>query len=371
MATLAATAPMQVDQQESRSLRAKKEIWHLEQEIIASLVQVEANPPIDNLVIGDNPLFHLMRDNHHDVFSFSSKPELFGGVDVRFPSCEDEDEEGVTTNANQPGVATYVIMDRRSMEVIYHDHQHFVLDMPYIPAYLAFPAIAPLETLIHRQFEQHPELTPQAILTNGNGILHPRHAGIACFLGTRTNIPTIGVSKSLNYDEAGWTADRLKNSVDHFLKELHDAIDQNPQTLAVQLCRCRGLILKRTCEDPTNSSNRDVPTTVASAPQSFDRKKILQNLAPYCYGVAIPLKGDKEDTRFQLLGCALVGHGGQIATSAKSDPVSGTVDPIFVSVGSRISLQRAVQITASLSMERVPEPVRQAEEYSREMLYKM
>jgi deoxyinosine 3'endonuclease (endonuclease V) len=344
----------------------------LEQEIVASLVQVETDPPVDNLVISDNPLFHLMRDDHHDVFSFSSKPELFGGVGVSFP-CE---EEGVTTTIkNQQAVAAYVIVDRRTLEVVYHDHEYFVFDIPYMPAYLAFREIAPLQVLIHRQAQKRPDLTPQAILVDGNGILHPRHAGIACFLGTRTNIPTIGIGTSLLYEGDWWTGETLNYTVDNFLKELHDAIDQNPQTLAPHLSRFRGLIMKKTGEDPTtcsssSSSNDYVPPAVAAIPQAFDRNKILQDLAPFCNGVAIPLKGEKDDTRFPFLGCALVGHGGQIAPSSRTSPVAGTAEPIFVSVGHKISLPRAVQITASLSMARVPEPVRQADLYSREMLRK-
>jgi hypothetical protein len=41
----------------------------------------------------------------------------------------------------------------------------------------------------------------------------------------------------------------------------------------------------------------------------------------------------------------------------KSSPVAGTSQPIFVNVGHKISPQKAVQITASLSLARVPKPV--------------
>ena len=137
------------------------------------------------------------------------------------------------------------------MKVVYHDHEFFTLNVPYIPTYLAFREIHPLEKLVHKQVQQRPEITPQAILVDGNGILHPRHAGIACFLGTRTNIPTIGIGKSLLY-EGGWTRENLADNLDTFLKDVCDVIHQNPTTLAQQLQRYRGCILKKISgQDPT------------------------------------------------------------------------------------------------------------------------
>jgi deoxyinosine 3'endonuclease (endonuclease V) len=384
------------DVEMSKAMRSKKEIWNLEQEIVASLVQVDGDPPVDNSVIGDNPLFQLIRDDYKDVFSFSSQPELYGGVDVSFPPTDDD-----------LAVAVYVIIDKRSMTVVYHDHEYFSLEIPYIPCYLAFREIRPLELLVQRQVQRRPDLTPLAILVDGNGILHPRHAGIACFLGTRTNIPTVGIGKSLLY-EGGWTRDNISNSLDIFLRELRDVIDQNPQTLAPQLSRYRGMILRKKGEsDPTNSgvsgasssSSSDlmdngngtiVETSVipidhrkfdghwqndgdgrhggAAEGDTAKRTQILQDLAPFCNGIAIPLKGTHDDQRFPVLGCAIVGHGGQIAARGRSQPFSGSSKPIYVSVGHRLSLPKAAQIAASLSLGRIPEPVRQADLYGRELL---
>jgi deoxyinosine 3'endonuclease (endonuclease V) len=99
---------------------------------------------MDNSAIGDNPLFHLVRDGHRDIFSFSSKPKLYEGFDVSFPS---EQHEGVDT-AYQEAVAVYVVVDRQTMEVLYGVHEYFVLTIPYMPTYLAFCEIAPLEVLV-------------------------------------------------------------------------------------------------------------------------------------------------------------------------------------------------------------------------------
>jgi deoxyinosine 3'endonuclease (endonuclease V) len=384
------------DVEVNKSLRVKKELWNLEQQRVASLVQVDDDPPIDTSVITDNPLFQLIRDNDHDdVNSFSSQPELYGGVDVSFPPTDDEQS-----------VAVYVIVDKRSMTVIYHDHEYFSLDIPYIPNYLAFREIQPLELLVQRQMQQRPDLTPLAILVDGNGILHPRHAGIACFLGTRTNIPTIGIGKSLLY-EGGWTRENLLESLDRFVREIHDVIDENPQTLAHQLSRNRGLILKKLgksdLESPMNKDsnytyakvssvisiyhpNREIDQAkdgkghcagAADSENALSKRTImLKHVAPFCSGIAIPLAGQGGDDnmlpqRFPILGCALVGHGGQIAvTSGRNSrrAFAGSSKPIFVSVGHRLSLSKAVQIAASLSLARIPEPVRQADLHGRELL---
>lgn len=132
------------------------EIWKLEQELVASMVQVDEEPSIDTSTIPDNSLFHVIKDDHHDVYSFSSTPEFYGGVDVSFPEEEGND-----------AVAVYVIIDKRSMECIYRDHIYFSLRVPYVPTFLAFREIEPLQKLVLKQVEDHPDLTPKAILVDG------------------------------------------------------------------------------------------------------------------------------------------------------------------------------------------------------------
>eukprot|EP00980_Cylindrotheca_fusiformis_P006345 scaffold1356_cov123-Cylindrotheca_fusiformis.AAC.26 len=345
---------MDQDHSKPEISNGRLEMWKLEQEVVSSLVEVDADPTINPSIVPDNPLFFVVPDDHQDFYSFSSSPELYGGVDVSFPEKEGDD-----------AVAVYVIIDKRNMKRVYEDHEYFALEIPYVPTFLAFREIEPLQRLVHKQVQHHPDLTPKAILVDGNGILHPRHAGIACFLGTRTNIPTIGIGKSLLY-EGGWTRENIAIAMDQFLLNIHDAIKQNQDSLSSRLSHVRGTIVLKNPPNPSDQKLRTPSAEGSSAESTIDRKDLLQQLAPLCNGIAIPLKGD-GDQRFPVLGAALVGHGGH-SSSNSDNTKKGTIKPIYVSVGHRLSLLSAVQITASLSLHRIPEPVRVADLYGRELL---
>ncbi|OPY31236.1 MAG: Endonuclease V [Methanomassiliicoccales archaeon PtaU1.Bin124] len=70
------------------------------------------------------------------------------------------------------------------------------IDFPYIPTYLGFrevPVVAPLLK----------DIEDAVLLVDGQGRLHPRCFGIACHLGVRFGIPTVGVAKSHLTGEVG------------------------------------------------------------------------------------------------------------------------------------------------------------------------
>ncbi len=110
-----------------------------------------------------------------------------GGVDLSFMVGDD-------VNA----CAAYVVCSvDDDLEVVYEDLQMVKLTAPYVPGYLAFRETKPLLQLIERQQQREAEVTPQVVLVDGNGVLHPHRFGLACHLGVKADTPTIGVAKNL------------------------------------------------------------------------------------------------------------------------------------------------------------------------------
>ena len=60
------------------------------------------------------------------------------------------------------------------IQVVYEDLTMVHLSSPYVPEYLAFREVEFLVNCVSRLLTSKPELVPQVILVDGNGMLHPR-----------------------------------------------------------------------------------------------------------------------------------------------------------------------------------------------------
>jgi len=65
---------------------------------------------------------------------------------------------------------------------------------PYHSGYFAFRE-GPLVIACLQKVIQHLQKSPQLLIIDGHGLAHPRGFGLACYVGVKTNIPTIGVAK--------------------------------------------------------------------------------------------------------------------------------------------------------------------------------
>ena len=109
------------------------------------------------------------------------EPAVVAGVDVSYDGAI--------------AVAGYAVIDVGDGELLASHTVREPVRFPYISGYLAYRELPALMALV----ESLPAGLPEADVTfvDGNGILHPRGAGIAAHFGVLTGRHTIGVGKKL------------------------------------------------------------------------------------------------------------------------------------------------------------------------------
>ena len=133
-----------------------------------------------------------------------------GGMDISYDKFD-----------KKIGVSGLVVLDYKSLNIVYEDYELVKIDEPYIPGFLAFREVKHLVKLIDNLKQNSPQFLPQVILLDGNGILHPKEFGLACHLGVLTNTCTIGCSKSL-FSIDGLFRDCLDDIAKDYLKKKGD-----------------------------------------------------------------------------------------------------------------------------------------------------
>ncbi|XP_054763045.1 endonuclease V-like [Lytechinus pictus] len=111
-----------------------------------------------------------------------------GGVDISF----------VKTSTSLACVSL-IICKFPDLEVVYEDCQTIHMTQPYISGFLAFREVPFFLECLDRLRSTKPDLVPQIIFVDGNGILHQRGFGTACHLGVLSGIPTVGIAKKLSH----------------------------------------------------------------------------------------------------------------------------------------------------------------------------
>ncbi|MCU0481782.1 MAG: deoxyribonuclease V [Anaerolineae bacterium] len=87
--------------------------------------------------------------------------------------------------------AAIVILSFPDFMVIESARAKLPTPFPYIPGLLSFREIP----VILRAFEEI-QTTPDVLMVDGMGRIHPRKLGIACHLGLWLNLPSLGVGKT-------------------------------------------------------------------------------------------------------------------------------------------------------------------------------
>lgn len=135
----------------------------------------------------DRPLAKLLHWQHEladrvRLEPYRGSPKTVGGLDVSY----------------LPGgraVGAYVLVEVSTGRLLWSKSLEVPVRFPYITGLLAFREI-PVHRAVLAEVRRADRLVP-VVFVDGNGILHPRRAGVACQLGVLEDLRTIGIGKKL------------------------------------------------------------------------------------------------------------------------------------------------------------------------------
>ena len=122
-----------------------------------------------------------------------TKPFYIGGLDLSF-----------FTNCDKKAVCGYTIYSyegpkSKKLKLVYQNTRLCQLTIPYKAGYLGFREAEPMIETVQIQIKSKPQIKPDILLVDGNGILHPEKFGLACHVGVGLDTPTVGVAKTMFY----------------------------------------------------------------------------------------------------------------------------------------------------------------------------
>ena len=226
-----------------------------------------------------------------------------GGVDLSFVENDDKSACAAYVVMTCQGVDAKVnkrskFSPKSNFKVIHQDIRMVELVGPYVPGFLAFREATPIISMVQHQQQTRPEVNPDVLIVDGNGLLHPRKFGLACHVGLKLGIPTIGVAKNL-----------------YFLQN-RDQDDERP---------------------------------------ALNRKKHKEECRAKLKKVGDYINICESDAQDKPLGIAL-----KTAQDANN--------PVYVSIGHKISLESCRDVVLRCAVVRIPEPTRQADIISRDFI---
>lgn len=90
----------------------------------------------------------------------------------------------------------FILRKTGTIDLVLSRSQRVHMPHPYIPTFLGFRE-APVIAEMIRDLPDVARNRIDCLLVDGNGVLHPRGAGLACQVGLEHDLPTVGVSKNL------------------------------------------------------------------------------------------------------------------------------------------------------------------------------
>lgn len=155
----------------------------------------------DGIPVSDGKIDNFSEYRFSD-FDFEPPLPKLRRIQAEIPKRVEETENfriksaaGVDVSYGKQGVVASYVEIRENQVVSQEYSRRTEVKFPYIPGYLVFRELPPLYDLL-RKVKEEGKLA-DVVFVDGNGLLHPRNAGLASHLGVVADHPTVGIAKKL------------------------------------------------------------------------------------------------------------------------------------------------------------------------------
>jgi deoxyinosine 3'endonuclease (endonuclease V) len=293
---------------------------------------------------------------------------IAGGVDDSFDrvdlsSLRYVGGADVTFSARDPTlcVACLVVCEFPSLAPVAVRQRVTTISVPYIPGFLAFREADAILLLLEDLAREGGDVPmPQLLMIDGNGLLHDMGAGVACHVGVRSGIPTIGAAKSFFSVTGRLSHEAVKGVCRQFLHQRGDYL----------------LLLADASKGGAPIGAAVWATSDVHAAKGMPSSE-TSRAACACRGGLSSTGGYVPDVADAAAACVSESSGGRgkisgsdVASAAaapfpKGAHGTGSCNPIFVSIGHGMTLRTSIQLVLACCLHRVVEPVRLADKQSR------